>query len=175
MTWIDLALVLVAASVAALASERRLSGFFVGIGDVLLLRPLLVLAEINPFVGLVAALVVGLGLSFLGRVLLPPSRGGMWFQRLLGALGGLALGLVLVLALVTSLPIQRNPLDQIVYPPRDLPEPFNQAVVSSRMVLLGRDILLYPLLDAQGDLAASEGILRGLHSYLVVGEPWKER
>ena len=175
MTWIDLALVLVVASVAALASERRLSGFFVGIGDVLLLRPLLVLAEINPFVGLVAALVVGLGLSFLGRVLLPPSRGGMWFQRLLGALGGLALGLVLVLALVTSLPIQRNPLDQIVYPPRDLPEPFNQAVVSSRMVLLGRDILLYPLLDAQGDLAASEGILRGLHSYLVVGEPWKER
>ena len=93
----------------------------------------------------------------------------------MGALGGLALGLVLVLALVTSLPIQRNPLDQIVYPPRDLPEPFNQAVVSSRMVLLGRDILLYPLLDAQGDLAASEGILRGLHSYLVVGEPWKER
>ncbi len=175
MTWIDLALVLVVASVAALASERRLSGFFVGIGGVLLLRPLLVLADINPFVGLVAALVVGLGLSFLGRVLLPPSRGGMWFQRLLGAFGGLALGLVLVLALVTSLPIQRNPLDQIVYPPRDLPEPFNQAVVSSRMVLLGRDILLYPLLDAQGDLAASEEILRGLHSYLVVGEPWKER
>ena len=173
MTWIDFALVLVVASVAALASERRLSGFFVGIGGVLLLRPLLVVAEINPLFGLVGALVVGLGLSLLGRMLVTPTRGGMWFQRLLG--GGTALGLTLVLALVTSFPIQRNPLDQIVYPPRDLPDPFNQAVVSSRLVLLGRDILLYPLLDAQGDVASGDEILRGLHSYLVVGEPWKER
>ena len=118
MSWIDFALVLALISIAALGAERRLSGFLVGIGGVLLLRPLLFLADVNPFMALVVALAAGLGLSLIGRRIGNQRRGRSWFFRLLGGLGGLALGTVLVLSLATTFPLQINATGQIVYPPR---------------------------------------------------------
>ncbi|MEJ2292049.1 MAG: hypothetical protein P8Y13_11505 [Deinococcales bacterium] len=177
MSWLDLVLVVVVASVTALGAHRRLSGFFVGVGGVLLLHPLLMLAHANPFLALVAALLAGLGLSMLGRRLFQQNRGAVVLTRSLGGLGGLALGVALMLSLVTSLPIQRNPSNpsELFYPPRNLPTPVSSAVLDSRLVLLGRDILLYPLLAKQGSVDASrDRVLQGLHRLFVVGEPWNE-
>lgn len=177
MSWLDLVLVAVVAAVTALGAHRRLSGFFVGLGGVLLLRPLLVLAHANPFLALVAALLAGLGLSMLGRRLVQQNRGAAGWMRALGGFGGLALGLALLLSLVTSLPIQRNPANpsELFYPPRNLPSPVSSAVLDSRLVLLGRDILFYPLLDKQGSVdAGQQRLMRGLHRLFVVGEPWNE-
>lgn len=176
MSWLDLILVAVVATLTALGAERRLAGFFVGIGSVLLLRPLLLLGHVNPFLALVAALLAGLGLSLVGRRLFRQQRGGQALVRALGGVGGFALGVALVLSLVTSLPIQRNEAtNELYYPPRDLPAPVSATVRRSQMVLLGRDILLYPLLEMQGDVPVGEQrVLRGLHRLFVVGEPWSE-
>lgn len=183
MSWIDFALVLALVSIAALGAERRLAGFFVGVGGVLLLRPLLVLADVNPFMALVVALAAGLGLSLLGRRVGNQRRGRSWVFRVLGGVGGLALGVVLVLSLTTTFPIQVNGTGQIVYPPRyqgdvepAMPAgygPLSDAVNGSQLIDVGKRILLYPLLEDQ--IVSGDGILRGLHSYLIVGEPWNER
>ncbi len=177
MSWLDLVLVTVVAAVTALGAHRRLAGLFVGVGGVLLLRPLLVLAQANPFLALLAALLAGLGLSLLGRRLFQQNRGALVLTRTLGGLGGLALGLALMLSLVTSLPIQRNPANpsELFYPPRNLPAPIASAVLDSRLVVLGRDILFYPLLSKQGEAQVGpERLMNGLHRLLVVGEPWNE-
>ncbi|HKI56412.1 MAG TPA: hypothetical protein VKB31_04610 [Trueperaceae bacterium] len=177
MSWLDLVLALVVATVTALGVHRRLSGFFVGLGGALLLHPLLVVAQSNPFLALVAAWAAGLGLSMLGRRLFQLNRGAGALMRGLGGVGGLALGVALVLSLVTSLPIQRNPANpnELFYPPRNLPAPIASAVTDSRLVLLGRDILLYPLLARQGDVTSGqERVLQGLHRLFVVGEPWNQ-
>ena len=175
MSWIDLILVLIVASLTSLAAERRLAGFFVGLGGALLLRPLLLLAHANVVVGVLAALVVGLGLSLLGRRLYRQNRGGNALLTALGGLGGLLLGVSLVIALVTSLPIQRNPANptELFYPPRGLPGPVAKAVSDSRLIKVGRDILLYPLLVRQGDIGpAEQRVFQGLHSLFIIGEPW---
>ena len=176
MSWLDLVLVTIVAAVTALGAQRRLAGFFVGLGGVLLLRPLLLLANANPFLALIAALLAGLGLGMLGRRLFQLNRGATVLMRTLGGIGGLALGLALMLSLVTSLPIQRNPANpsELFYPPRNLPSPISNAVLDSRLVLLGRDILFYPLLEKQGNVKAAPGVLRGLHRLFVVGEPWSK-
>lgn len=175
MSWLDLVLVAVVAAVTALGAHRRLAGLFVGVGGVLLLHPLLLLAKANPFLALLGALLAGLGLSLVGRRLLQQKRGAIVLTRALGGLGGLALGLALMLSLVTSLPIQRNPANptELFYPPRNLPTPIASAVLDSRLVVLGRDILFYPLLTKQGQAEAGPPrLLLGLHRLLVVGEPW---
>lgn len=58
----------------ALGGERRLAGLCVGVGGILLLRPLSILSLGSPFVALCLAPVAGLGLNVLGRPLLPPTR-----------------------------------------------------------------------------------------------------
>lgn len=183
MSWIDFALVLALVSVVALSSERRLSGFFVGFGGVLLLRPLLVLADLNPFMALVVALGAGLGLNLFGRRVAGQRRGQGPLFRVLGGVGGLALGLALVLSFTTSFPLQFNAVGQIVYPPRHQGEvepvmpagygPIADSVNASQLMAVGKRILLYPLLEDQ--MISDGGILRGLHSYLIVGEPWNVR
>lgn len=177
MSWIDPLFAVLVAALAALGASRRLTGLWVGLGGVLLLRPLLGVALDMPIVALLLALATGLMLALLGRNLMPALRGGGGWQRFAGALGGGALGLAFVLALVTSLPIQRSPFDpnQLYYPPRDLPAVVRGPVLRSWTVDLGRDILLYPLLDAQGVVPEDRApLLRGLHRWLVVGEPWQE-
>jgi len=176
MTWVDLVLVLIVAASTALAADRRLSGLLVGGGAALALRPLLSLAQLQPWLGLIGALLTGLLLALIGRQLLPAGRGALRVTRLLGGAGGATLGVAIVLTLVTSLPIQRNPVEPglIYYPPRDLPPMLQRAVTDSTLVAWGRSVLLFPLLDAQGALPAAErSILGTLHAWTVVGEPWR--
>ena len=177
MSWIDPVLALIVGTLAAFGAARRLAGLWVGIGAVLLIRPMLGLAQNNVWAALIAAVFGGLLLALIGRSLFANQRSGIVWQRALGAVGGAALGLTLVLALVVSLPIQRSPFDpnQLFYPPRDLPAPMQGATARSWTVAVGRDVLLFPLLDAQGALSDGRRAIVGpLHRWLVVGEPWRE-
>ncbi len=176
MNWIDAALLLIVAATTAVAAERRLAGLVVGVGGALALRPLLLLAQLQPWLGLVGALVAGLALALLGRHLLPAGPRNAWWPRLVGGVGGAVLGVAIVVTLVTALPIQRNPVEPglIYYPPRDLPPTLQRAVFESTLVRLGRSVLLFPLLDAQGAVPAGERqALAALHAWTVVGEPWR--
>lgn len=176
MSWIDPVLAVLVGTLAAFGAARRLAGFAVGVGAVLLLRPILGVAEANVWAGLVAALFGGAILASLGRSLFVNQRSGAVWQKALGAAGGTVLGVALVLALVTSLPIQRSPFDpnQLFYPPRDLPGPMQTATARSWTVAQGRDVLLFPLLDAQGAIPDERRAIVGtLHRWFVVGEPWR--
>lgn len=176
MTWLDFVLIAIPPALAVLGVERRILGFALGLAAVLLLRPLVVLGSASPLVALFAALVAGVAVSVLVRSVIPQRRSRMLLQQTLGGIGGFAMGAVLVLALVTALPIQRNPINEreIFYPPRNLPEPLGQAATGSRLVQVGRDILLFPLLDGRvGFSEAERTIYGGLHGYLVVGTPWE--
>lgn len=123
MSWIDGVFALLLAGMTAFGAHRRLTGLWVGVGGVLLLRPVLGLAAASPWVGLAAALGGGVLLGLVGRHLFVEARTGRVWQRVLGGLGGASLGAALVLAIAVSLPIQRSPFDpnQLYYPPRDLP------------------------------------------------------
>jgi drug/metabolite transporter (DMT)-like permease len=176
MTWIDLLLALLFAVFIALGAERRMGGLFLGLGGVLLLRPLLRLGQVSPILAVAAALVAGLALALAARRLTRRRRLNRLPYALLGGLGGGLLGAALVLSAAVSLPFERNSANQLIYPPRELPGLLGPAVRGSRIFAEGRDILLYPLLDAQGDVSAQRRpVLRALHSYLVVGEPWERR
>lgn len=176
MTWLDVVLLVIPAALAAVGTERRWIGFAIAVAAVILVRPLVVLATAAPVVALIAALVAGVSVSVLVRSLVSPRRNGAVVQQVLGGAGGFVLGTLIVLTLVTALPIQRNPINEreIFYPPRNLPEPFGQAVTSSRLVQMGRDILLFPLLDGRVAFNPTErAVYGGLHDYLVVGTPWE--
>lgn len=178
MTWLDAVLLLIVAATTAVASERRIAGLVVGVGGALALRPLLALAQLQPWLGLVGALVAGLALALVGRQLLPAAPRSAFWPRLLGGLGGAVLGTAIVVTLVTSLPIQRNPVEPglIYYPPRDLPPSLQRAVAGSTLVDLGRSVLLFPLLDARGGIADGQRpVLAALHAWTVVGEPWRSQ
>jgi hypothetical protein len=176
VSWVDPVLAVIIGLFAAFGASRRLIGFFVGVGGVVLAPALLGLADDGPWIGIGAGLMGGLVLALVGRGLFANLRRGAVWQKALGALGGTALGVVLVLTLVTSLPIQRSPFDpnQIFYPPRDLPAALRGGVTRSWTVALGRDVLLYPLLDAEGLVPEERRpLLDALHRWLVVGEPWR--
>ena len=176
MTWLDAVLLLIVAATTAVASERRIAGLVVGVGGALALRPLLALAQLQPWLGIVGALVTGLVLALVGRQLLPAAPRNARWPRLLGGLGGALLGFAIVVMLVTSLPIQRNPVEPglIYYPPRDLPAPLQRAVAESSLVAFGRSVLLFPLLDPRGGIEAGErSVIAALHTVAVVGEPWR--
>jgi len=176
MTWIDIALMLTVAAATSLAAERRLAGLLIGLGAVVALRPLLLLTALNPWLGLVGAFAIGLVLALIGRHVLPLARVSGWAARIAGGFGGALLGVAIVVTLVTSLPIQRNPVEPglIYYPPRDLPPALQRAVADSELVGWGRSVLLYPLLDAQGAVAADRRpAVAALHAWFIVGEPWR--
>lgn len=177
MTLLDVALLLTLATLAALGAQHRWSGLLVGLGGALALRPLLLLGERNPWLGLVGALLVGLALALVGRLLLPTSGKGL-VSRLAGGLGGALLGLAVVLMLVTSLPIQRDPLNpnQLRYPSPGLPSTVRPFVERSAFVQLGREVLFAPLLAAQEPRSAERSVVAGrLHAWVVTGEPWRAR
>lgn len=177
MSWIDGVFALLLAGMTAFGAHRRLTGLWVGVGGVLLLRPVLGLAAASPWVGLAAALGGGVLLGLVGRHLFVEARTGRVWQRVLGGLGGASLGAALVLAIAVSLPIQRSPFDpnQLYYPPRDLPSLVQGAVLRSWTMDVGRDVLLFPLLDAQNAVPEERrALLRGLHRLLVVGRPWRQ-
>lgn len=178
MTWLDGVLLLIVAATTAVAAERRIAGLVVGVGGALALRPLLLLAGLQPWLGLVAALVAGLALALVGRQLLPAAPRYAAWPRLLGGVGGAVLGFAIVLTLVTALPIQRNPVEPglIYYPPRDLPASLQRTVAESSLVAFGRSVLLFPLLDPRGGIATAERpVVSTLHAWTVVGEPWRSQ
>lgn len=177
VTWIDPIFAVVVGVLAAFGATRRMAGLVVGVGGAILLNPLLGLADQSPYAAIAAGLLGGAILALIGRSLFAGRRTGDWWKRAAGALGGAVLGVALVLAMVTSLPIQRSPFDpnQLYYPPRDLPALVQGASQRSWTVAVGRDVLLFPLLDAQGMVPEGRApLLRGLHRWLVVGQPWRE-
>lgn len=170
MNPVDLLLLTILATTTVLGMQRGLLGFAVGVVALLLFRPLLLLAYWSAPLAIGLATIAGLGVGLGLRMLGPRLNPGEGFKHGLGGLGGGILGVLLLLTLVTSLPIERDLNNRIVYPPRSLPLPVAEAVLSSRLVDVGRDILLYPLLN-EGGLGG--GILAGLHGFFVVGEPWE--
>ena len=178
MTVLDVALVLTMATLVALAAQRRLVGLMVGAGGALALRPLLLLADMNPWLGLLGALLVGLGFALIGRMLLPAGGGRGWMVWVAGGAGGAALGLAVVLTLVTSLPIQRDALNpnQLRYPPQDLPLTVRPLVERSLLMQVGREVLFAPLLAAQEPRSPERaGVIAALHGWVITGEPWHLR
>jgi hypothetical protein len=176
MTWIDLLLALMLAVFIPLGAERRLGGLMLGLGGVLLLRPLLLLGQVSMLLALAAALAAGLALALAARGIGRRRRLPRVPFAILGGVGGGLLGTALVLSMAVSLPLERNAANQIVYPPEQVPAFVAPAVRGSRVFREGRDILLYPLLDAQGDISPRRRpVLEALHSYLVVGQPWERR
>ncbi len=177
LTWIDFVMVAVVASLTALGATRKLIGLFVGVGGMLLLRPLLGLGQGNPWLAIAVAFVCGLVLALVGRRLVAPGKGPEWAWKVAGGFGGAILGVAMVLALVTALPIQRNPANEreIFYPPRDVGTQLAVTLQRSSLVMLGRTILLYPLLPEADRSPREARVLSGLHGWLVVGEPWMGR
>ena len=172
MNPLDLALVLIIAATTVCAAQRKLAGLLVGLGGVVLLKPLLLLAQLSPFVGLTLALAFGLALGFASRYLPPQTKLRAPLRTLAGGVGGFVLGCALVLAATTALPITRDINDAIVYPPRDAP--LSATLQRSHLVGLGRDILLYPLLDREGLISPERrAVLRSLHGLLVARAPWE--
>ena len=178
MSVLDVLLVLTVATVVGLASQRRLVGLLVGVGGAVALRPLLILADANPWLGLAGALLAGLALALTGRLLLPGTRSQSAWTYVAGGVGGAALGAAIVLTLVTSLPIQRDALNpnQLRYPPRDLPSSVRPIVDGSTLVQVGREVLFAPLL-VQQDVRSPErhAVMNALHGWVIVGEPWRRQ
>ncbi len=178
MTAVDVTLVLTVATIAALAAQRRLVGLLVGVGGAIVLRPLLLLGDMNPWLGLFGALLVGLGLALVGRLLLPGGGGSGWLVRVVGGGSGAILGVAVALTLVTSLPIERDALNpnQLKYPPRDLPSVARPSIEGSLIMQFGREVLFAPLLATQEPRSPERAALaRALHGWVVVGEPWRLR
>ena len=177
MSVLDIVLVLTVAVVAALGAQRRLTGLLVGLGGALALRPLLILADLNPWLALVGALLVGLGLALLGRQVLQLSRVPGVVAGVAGGIGGAVLGVAIVISLVTSLPIQRSPFNpnELVYPPDTLPAAVRPAVQRSALVGVGREVLFAPLLNGASALSRERAVVvDALHRWIVIGEPWRE-
>lgn len=172
-TPIDVALLLLWAAVVWLSAQRGVLGFVIGFIGLLFLRPLLLLAERHAALALLLALVVGI-LVGVGVRLLPglSLRQPRW-GYLLGAFGGVLLGGALVVALLVSLPLGRDFSGALRYPDPEMP--LAGALQDSRLVHAGRAILLYPLLEQRGQLAAEQrSLVATLHRFFVVGEPWRE-
>lgn len=180
VTWLDALLVLLVVATTALGASRRLAGLTVGVGAVLLLRPLLVVGSRDLWVAIVAALLGGVLLAVIGQRLAPTSRRQGWGGKAAGGVGGALLGVALLLALVTSLPIQRNPANEheVFYPPRTAPGTLAVTLNRSPLVGVGRTILLHPLLPAptpaETRAASAWRVYGALHDWLVVGQPWNE-
>lgn len=173
MTWLDALLVILAVAMAALAAERRWSGFIIAGAGLLLLGPLLRLGQSNPLLALLAAVAAGLLLAIItARVLRTPDN--TLPGAIAGGAAGLLFGAALLLAALTSLPVQVSATNTINYPPRDLAPVVQRAVDSSPLVRFGRSVTLQPLLAASGsqDAVVNHPLTAWLHDWLVPGEPW---
>ena len=168
----DLTLVLVVATTTVCAAQRKLLGLLVGLGGVVALKPLLLVAQLSPFVALALALALGVALGFASRFLPPQTKARAPGRTLAGGVGGFMLGCALVLAAATSLPLARDINDAVVYPARNVP--LSATLQRSQLVEVGHDILLYPLLDRQGLISPERrAVLGSLHALFVARPPWE--
>jgi hypothetical protein len=178
MSWFDIFLLASIAALTALGAKRKMTGLIIGVGSLVLFRVLLSVASRNTsglIVAVVMALLAGVLFGMLGRASVFKGRGLELPLTIGGGIGGLLAGLVLVGALVTSLPIEKRFDGAIVYPPQQLPPLLTSAVNSSQLVKVGRSILLYPLLAKEPSQlpASQQGLYSALHTFFVVGEPWE--
>jgi hypothetical protein len=177
MSWFDIFLLATVAALTALGAKRKMTGVIIGVGSVILFRVLLSVASRNTsglIIAVIMALFAGILFGMLGRASVFKQRGLELPLTIGGGIGGLLAGLVLVGALITSLPIEKRFDGAIVYPPQQLPPLLTSAVNSSQLVKVGRSILLYDLPDIQKAVPASQqGIYSALNSFFVVGQPWQ--
>ena len=173
ITWVDAVLVLIVAFATAYGAQRRLVGLVVGVGAVLLLKPLLVVGSRSPLLAIGAAILGGVLLAVLSQRLAAPGLRQRWPSMVAGGAGGLVLGLALMVALVTALPIERSVADQraIYYPPVNAPFGLTSTLQASPLVTFGRSIVLYPLLEPPAS-QAQQATLQGLRNWFVQGDPW---
>lgn len=173
ITWIDAVLVAVVAVAIAFGAQRRLVGLVVGVGAVLLLKPLLVVGSRSPWLALAAAVLGGVLLAVLSQRLSTPSLRQRWPSMVAGGAGGLLFGLALLVAFVTALPIERSAADPraIYYPPVTAPLGLAPTLNASALVKVGRDIVLYPLLEPPAE-PARQSMYQGLRNWFVVDDPW---
>lgn len=174
LTLIDIALALGVAAFIGLSARRKLSGFIIGFAALALFRPLLSILEGNVYIALALAAVAGLLLG-LGCRFLPPTQRSLDIPLgILGGVGGAFLGILLTLVTITSLPLGRNVNNQVSYPSAELSTPLLNAARRSPLVSVGRDIVLYPLLEPTGQIAdGSKGLYKALHGFLIIGQPWE--
>lgn len=172
MTWFDILLLIIFATLIALGVKRKLAGFLIGLGGLLLFRPLLVVFEGNPLIALILALLAGLIFGLISRRLIFKRRGLDLPLSILGGIGGGLLGLLTVLSLITAFEVEPNVNNVYEISARSIPAAAQSAVLQSRMVRIGRDILLYPLLEQQLP-TAERSIYRALHNFMVVRNPWE--
>lgn len=173
ITWVDAVLVLIVAVATAYGAQRRLVGLVVGVGAVLLLKPLLVVGSRSPVLAIVAAVLGGVLLAVLSQRLSSPGLRQRWPSMVAGGAGGLVLGLAMLVAFVTALPIERSVADQraIYYPPVNAPFGMSSTLQSSPLVTLGRSIVLYPLLEPP-ESELQQSVYQGLRNWFVEGDPW---
>ena len=174
LTLFDILLAVGFAAFVGLSARRKLSGFINGLAALLLFRPLLAIFDGNLYVALILALVAGVLLG-LGCRFLPPTQRSLDIPlTILGGVGGTFLGVLLILVSITSLPLGRNVNNQISYPSAELSTPLLASARRSPLVEIGRDIVLYPLLEPAGQITeGSKGMYRALHGFLVIGRPWE--
>ncbi len=172
-TWIDAVLVVVLAVATAYGAQRRTVGLVVGIGAVLLLKPLLVVSTRSPMLALAAALLGGVLLAVLSQRLASPALRQRWPSLVAGGVGGFLLGAAMLVALVTALPIERSVADPraIYYPPLNAPLGLSSTLQQSPLVTFGRSIVLYPLLE-QPENALQRTAYQGLRTWFVASDPW---
>jgi hypothetical protein len=177
MSWFDIFLLTSIAALTALGAKRKMTGVIIGLGSIILFRVLLSVASRNMsglIIAVIMALLAGILFGMLGRASVFKQRGLELPLTIGGGVGGLLAGIVLVGALVTSLPIEKRFDGAIVYPPQQLPPLLTSAVNSSQLVKVGRSILLYDLPDIQKSVPASQqGIYSALNTFFVVGQPWQ--
>ena len=176
MTWFDFLLMAFMASLISFGIKKKMGGLLVGVGAALIFRLLLGISSAGyllPAIGL--AMAAGLILGLLGLRLNTQLTMPEYLGNILGGIGGSLLGLLMVLAVITSFPLEKNINDQIVYPSHNLKPAIRGAVQQSYLVNIGRNILLYPLLKQQANYSEPQDKIYGvLHNLLVVGKPWEK-
>lgn len=128
ITWFDALLVTLLAAVTVMGARRGLAGAVWGV--VALMAWLLVnLFSPLPLLALVLALAAGYGAAWLARSAVPGGVSEVWHLGV-GAVGGLALGVMVVCALALSFPI-RSIGSNRTYPSSNLPPALYYAVYNS--------------------------------------------
>lgn len=167
MTWLDAALVILVMAVAALITERRWAGVVMAGAGLLLLGPLLRLSSVSPLLALLVAVAAGLLLAVMCAKLIRNQQDALP-GLLAGGVTGLAFAAALLLAIVTSLPVELNPDNTVSYPPQNLPPALHSAVNSSPLFRYGRTVTLQPLLGP----AAEQPLTEFLHDWFIPVDPW---
>jgi hypothetical protein len=175
MNWFDIFLVIAIATMTALGIKRKLVGALIGLAVIPLIWILMTIG--NFWVGIGMTLAAGVLLGLVGRNILTQQRGLDIPLSILGGIGGFITGLFFVGLMITSLPINYDKINNTyIYPPKfKVPPILFQAFQGSRLVDVGHDILLYPLLekDPKRIPANQRAVYKTLHNVLVVGQPWE--